>query len=286
MSLLTSLTSAVSGLDAFQEQMDVIGNNIANVDTTGFKAVSTTFADSFSDTLRVATGATSTTSGSSSIQVGTGVSVTSTPSNWTQGAINTTGVSSDLAVSGNGFFTVKDTVTGNSYVTRDGEFTTDSQGYLVTATGERVQGFSDAALSTTGDIKIDLTGMPATSDPNSSIVSYSIDGQGKVNVNLSDGTSFVRGQVLLQNFQDPGALTKEGNNLFSGMAAAGPTTANPVAPGTAGLGTIQSGAVESSNVDLSTEMANLITAQRAFEANSKIITTSDEMLQTLVNMKR
>ena len=96
----------------------------------------------------------------------------------------------------------------------------------------------------------------------------------------------MRGQVLLQNFQDPSALTKEGNNLFSGMATAGPTTANPAPPGTAGLGTIQSGALESSNVDLSTEMANLITAQRAFEANSKIITTSDEMLQTLVNMKR
>src|SRR5690348_2054235 len=102
MSLLTSLTSAVSGLIGFQEQMDVIGNNIANVDTTGYKSANTTFADSFSNTLRVATGATSTTSGSSSIQIGTGVSVTSTPSNWTQGAINTTGAASNLAVSGNG----------------------------------------------------------------------------------------------------------------------------------------------------------------------------------------
>jgi flagellar hook protein FlgE len=283
MGLLTSLNSAVSGLDAFQDQMDIIGNNIANVDTTGFKAGSITFGDSFSDTLRVATGATSTTSGASSIEIGTGVTITSTPSNWTQGTINTTGVSTDLAVSGTGFFEVKDTVTGDMYVTRDGEFKLDANGFLITATGERVQGFTDGSLGTRGDIQINTTG---AANPAAGMTSFSIDGQGNVTVNMGDGTSFLRGQVLLQNFQDPSALVSEGNNLFSGQALAGPTTTNPATPGSNGLGTLQSGAVEGSNVDLSNEMANLITAQRAFEANSKIITTSDEMLQTLVNMKR
>ena len=102
---------------------------------------------------------------------------------------------------------------------------------------------------------------------------------------LSDGTTFTRGQVLLQNFQDPQALISQSGNLYSNQAAAGPLTAMS-APGSSGLGSIQSGALELSNVDLSSEMANLITAQRGFEANSKIVTTSDEVLQTLVNMKR
>jgi len=283
--MLTSLTSAVSGLESFQQQMNVIGNNIANVDTTGFKAARTEFGDAFSNTLRVSSGGTSTTSGSDSVQIGTGVTITGVTNDWTPGALNNTGVLSDLAVSGNGFFMVRDTVTNAQYATRAGDFSLDANGYLVTGTGERVQGFSDSGLASRGDVKIDTTGMPATSDPNASVVSYSVDGQGKVNVKLSDGTSFTRGQVLLQNFQDPQALVNEGSNLFSGMALAGPLSAS-AAPGSSGLGSIQSGALELSNVDLSNEMANLITAQRAFEANSKIITTSDELLQNLVNMKR
>jgi flagellar hook protein FlgE len=285
MPLLTSLGSAVSGLDNFQELMNVIGNNIANVDTTGYKSASVDFADAFSQTLQNATGATSTTSGAASVQVGTGVTTTAIPSNWGQGAITSTGVASNVAVSGNGFFVVRDTVSNTTYVTRAGDFRVDANGYLVTPTGERVQGFSDAGLTTQGDIKIDLTGEPATSDPTAGMVSYTINAQGKVTVNLSDGTSFTRGQILLQNFADPSELTKQGNNLFSNMAAAGPLTTSS-APGSSGLGKLQAGALESSNVDLSNEMANLITAQRAFEANSKIVTTSDEMLQTLVNMKR
>src|SRR5581483_1848609 len=259
--------------------------NIANVDTTGFKAGVVDFADAFSNTLRAPGGGSSTTSGSSSVQVGTGVAITGIVNNWNQGALSTTGISSNLAIAGNGFFMVRDTTSNAQYATRAGAFSVDQNGYLVTDTGERVQGFSDSALSTLGDVKIDTTGMPATSDPNARVSSFSVNGQGKVTVNLSDGTSFVRGQVMLQNFQDPGALINQGNNLYSNMAEAGPLVAIEP-PGMFGLGNIQSGALELSNVDLSNEMAGLITAQRAFEANSKIVTTSDEVLQNLVNMKR
>ncbi len=283
--MLTSLNSAVSGLDNFQEEMDVIGNNIANVDTVAFKSNHVDFGDAFSNTLRVATGATSTTSGGSTIQVGTGVTTTGIGADWTQGSISTTGSASDAAISGNGYFIVRDTITNAQYATRAGDFKVDSNGYLTTQSGERVQGFSDAGLTTLGDIKIDTTGEPASADPAAGVVSYTIGGQGKVTVNLSDGTSFVRGQIMLQKFSDPSVLVKQGNNLYSGLTNAGPLAAL-TAPGSAGLGTIQSGALESSNVDLSNEMASLITAQRAFEANSKIVTTSDEMLQTLVNLKR
>jgi len=273
--MLTSLSSAVSGLDSFQQDMDVIGNNIANINTDGYKASRVNFADAFSDTLQAA--------GSGTVQVGTGVYDQNISNNWTQGAITSTGVTTDLAISGNGFFTVKDPTSGSSYVTQDGNFSVDSSGYLVTGGGQQVQGYSDAALSTLGSIKIDNTGAP--SGDTAAVSSFTIDSAGKVNVTLADGITFTRGQVLVQNFQDPQALVSQTGNLFNNQANAGPTTATPVAPGTNGLGTIQSGYLEISNVDLSQEMANLITAQRGFEANSKLVTTSDEVLQTLVNMK-
>jgi len=281
--MLSSLTSGVSGLESFQQDMDVIGNNIANLNTAGYKAATVNFADAFSNTLQMPSGSTSSSSGSNTVQVGTGVAITGIDNNWSQGAMNTTGVPSDLAISGNGFFVVKDTVTGASYVSRAGDFSVDANGYLVTDSGERVQGYTDGTLSTVGSIQINATGAP--NGDTSPMTSYSVDGQGNVNVQLADGTSFVRGQVLLQNFADPQKLVNEGNNLYSNMAEAGPLAA-AAAPGSSGLGNIQAGALELSNVDLSNEMANLITAQRAFEANSKIITTSDEALQTVVNMKR
>jgi flagellar hook protein FlgE len=281
--MLSSLISGVSGLESFQQEMDVIGNNIANINTTGYKASTVNFADAFSNTLQAPSPGTTNSSGSNSEQVGTGVTIASIGNNWNAGAATSTGIPSNLAISDNGFFVVKDTISGASYVTRAGDFVKDSNGYLVTNTGERVQGYSDAALSTLGDIKIDTTGAPA--GDTSPMASYSIDGQGKVNVTLADGTSFVRGQVLLQNFQAPQKLINEGNNLYSNMSEAG-GLAVPTAPDSNGVGKLQGGALELSNVDLSNEMANLITAQRAFEANSKIITTSDEALQTVVNMKR
>ena len=274
--MLNSLSSAVSGLDSFQQDMDVIGNNIANINTDGFKSARVNFADTFSDVLAA---------GTDSVQVGTGVFDQSITNDWGQGAVNATGVSTDLAVSGNGFFVVQDPTTNMQYVTQDGAFSVNASGYLVTAGGQQVQGYSDAGLSTLGSIKIDATGAPATAAPDATVSSFAINAQGMVNVTLSDGTTFTRGQVLLQNFQDPQALINQSGNLYSNQANAGPMTTTPNAPGSNGLGQIQSGYVEISNVDLSAEMANLITAQRGFEANSKIVTTSDELLQTLVNMK-
>ena len=278
MPLLPSLNSAVSGLDAFQQQMDVIGNNIANVDTVGFKTANVDFADRFSDALGMS-------GAGNQIQMGTGVSIDGIVSNFSQGTISSDGVASNVAVNGSGFFVVRDPLTNTQYVTRAGDFQVDSNGYLVTPNGDRVQGYSDAGLTTFGDIKIDTTGMPATSNPNATITSYNIDASGKINITLSDSTTFTRGQLLLQNFAAPQNLVNAGNNLFTNTASAGGLAA-PVAPGASGTGTIQSSALELSNVDLSNEMATLITAQRAFEANSKVITTSDELLQTLVNMKR
>jgi flagellar hook protein FlgE len=283
--MLTALSSAVSGLDAYQEQMDIIGNNIANLNTTGFKSATGNLVDSFSDTLQAATAATGNDNAMDAIQIGTGVTTASVTSDWSEGAINSTGVVSNLAINGNGFFVVQDPTTGAQYVTQDGTFSVNTAGYLVDSSGMQVMGYSNSGLSTTGPIQINTTGMPSTSNPNAGITSYTINSAGVITVNLSDGTSFARGQVLLQNLSNPEALTSVGNNLYSNMANAGPLSAAG-APGSGSLGTIQSGALELSNVDLSAQMADLIVAQRAFEANSKIVTTSDELLQDVVNMKR
>lgn len=287
--MLTSLSSGVAGMQNFQTSLDVIGNNIANSNTAAFKSGRADFADALSDTLQSPTQATANSSGTAPVQVGVGVQTVAVQNMFTQGSINPTGVPSDLAVSGNGFFVVKDPTTQQTFVTRDGQFTVDSNGYMVTAKGMRLQGYTDGSLSTIGDVQIDGTGSPSTTTPPPSMKDYTIDSQGQINVTMSDGSVFVRGQVLLQSFQNPQALVKEGNNLFSGIALAGPlggTSPQAQAPSTNGLGKIQSQALEASNVDLTTEFANMITAERGFQANSRIITTSDEILQDILGMKR
>ncbi len=287
--MLRSLTSAISGLQNFQERMDVIGNNIANVNTTGFKSGRVDFSDSFSQTLRTSSAGGASSSSVSAMQIGSGVTTGAIRNLYTQGAVARTGVPTDLAIAGDGYFVVRDPINDLEFASRAGDFRIDDKGFMATNTGQRLQGFSDAGLTTIGDLQIDLTGIPATSDPAATIASWAIDGEGKININLSDGTQFTRGQILLQNFSDPQALVKEGNSLFSGMGAAGPlggATPTPGAPGQNGLGSIQAGALELSNVDLANEFSSMITAQRAFQATARIISTSDEMLQELVNLKR
>jgi flagellar hook protein FlgE len=288
--MLRSLNSGLSGIQQFQGRLDVIGNNIANSNTLAYKTARADFADAFSQTLAVSSPGTTGTAGTAGMQIGSGVSTSAIKNLFTQGVLTSTGIQTDLSISGEGFFMVKDPVSGVEYATRAGDFRLDANGYLVSNTGLRAQGFANSGLTTRGDLQIDGTGRPATSDPAASVMGYSIDKEGRINVYLSDNTEFVRGQVLLQTFRDPQALLKEGNNLYSGISAAGPLGGNASpqaeAPGTNGLGRVQAGALELSNVDLANEFASLITTQRGFQASARIITTSDEVLQELVNMKR
>ncbi len=273
--MVSSLTSGVSGIQQFQNKLDVIGNNIANSDTYGFKSGRTDFEDSFSQSMQ-------STGGGGIVQVGSGVGTSSVASNFTQGQTTKTGIVSDLAVQGDGYFVVRNAASGDTYATRAGNFHLDADRYLVTPDGLRVQGYTDAGAGTVGDIQINDTGKP--DGETSSLASWKVDPDGKVQVTLGDSTSFTRAQVLLQRFQDPTALKKEGNNLYSGMSDAGPLAA-PGIPNTNGLGKVLGGQLESSNVDLAGEMTNLISTQRAFQANARIITTTDEMLQEVVNLK-
>jgi flagellar hook protein FlgE len=156
------------------------------------------------------------------------------------------GAANDLTILGNGFFVVRDPSNNTSYVTQTGCFNLDAKGYLVTDTGARVQGCTDGALSSLGDIQINATDLPPTSAPGSAMLCHSIDECGKITVHLSDGSSFLRGQIMLQNFQEPQALVCEGNRLYSNMSDAGPLPAF-ADPGSNGLGAIQAGVLEFAN---------------------------------------
>ena len=275
--MLNSLSTAVSGLQQFQQRIDLIGNNIANVNTVAYKNVRATSADSFSNSLQNALGG--------GIQIGTGVATSDVSENFKEGSRMATFRGTDLAVVGNGFFVVRDPNSSATFATRDGTFDFDPAGYLVTAGGYRVQGFTDAAGTQRGDLRRDLAGAPAGTPADAKITAAKFDSDGKLQLTLDTGASFTRGQVLLQDFAAPNSLLKYGQNLYANLDGAGPL-AQPSAPNTGGLGKIEVGSLEMSNVDLAGEFSDLITAQRAFQANSRIISTSDEVLQDLINLKR
>jgi flagellar hook protein FlgE len=291
MSLIGIMGSGVSAMETFEKGLEVIGNNIANVNTTGFKAGTVSYADSFSNVLQSSSPAPSSGSGSDqdTIEIGTGVGIQSTSTNFGQGSLSQTGVPTDLGISGNGFFVVKNPTDSTEMVTRAGNFSFDSNGYLVDAEGDQVQGLTGGSAgtppSTVGPIKL---GTPPTG---TTLQSYAFDTSGNLVETYSDGSTATTNQILMQNFSDPQALTSVGNNNYVGMSAANPTTGSLTlsgtsnAPNTNGLGAIQSGTLELSNVDLTNEFANLITTQRSFEAGSRLITVSDTLLEDIVNLK-
>jgi flagellar hook protein FlgE len=299
MSLIGTMGSGVSALRTFMKGLEVIGNNIANVNTTGFKASEAKYADSFSNILQRSSPSSASSSNTSSAGVGTGVSLAGVNVNFTQGSLASTGKDTDLGISGNGFFLVKNPTDGQVFATRAGDFRWDDQGYLVTTKGYRVQGLKGGSTATpldetslAGDIRMGQNLPAATGTPpvTPQVQSVSIDHAGNVIEFYSNGASASTNRVLLQNFNDPSALTKEGGNLYSAFSPAGPITATVTgtgnSPGKDGMGVIQSGTLELSNVDLTDQFANLITTQRSFQAGSRLVTVSDSVLEEIVNLKR
>src|SRR5580658_10046731 len=276
MSLIGTMDSGVSALATYEQGLEVIGNNIANVNTNGFKGANAQYADSFSDILQ---GSTTSASGSTpAMQIGTGVKLAAVTTDFSQGQISTTSVPTDLAISGNGFFIVKNPTSGELFATRDGEFSINSSGFLVDSQGNMVQGLTGGSAgsppTTVGNIEL---GTPPTG---TQLQSIAVDNQGNFVETYSDGSTATTNVVLLQNYDNPQALENVGNNLYTNMSAAGPiggsglSAANNTA-GTGGLGNIQAGAIEGSNVDLTQQFSDLITTQRSFEAASRLITVSD-----------
>ena len=258
--MIRSLYIAKTGMDAQQTQMDVISNNLANISTTGFKGSRAVFQDLIYQTLRQP-GAQSSqqTQIPSGTQIGTGVHLVATERLQTQGNLTQTNNQFDLAVQGAGFFQVL-MPDGTTSYTRDGSFTQNSQGQLVTSSGYPLQ--------------------PAITIPaNATNVTIGNDGTVTTTVGSTQPTA---GNIQLATFINPTGLQSQGQNLYQETASSGTPTVGT--PGTNGAGTLNQGYVESSNVNVVAELVNMIQAQRSYEINSKSITASDQMLQKLEQM--
>ena len=260
--MLRSLWIAKTGMDAQQTQMDVIANNLANVSTTGFKASRTVFEDLLYQNERQP-GAQSTqqTQLPSGLQIGLGVRPIATERIFTQGSPTLTSNAKDVAINGNGFFQVL-MPDGSTAYTRDGSFQLDNQGQLVTASGYPIQ--------------------PALTIPPTA-TSLTIGTDGVVTITQGNSQLPVQvGSLQLATFVNPAGLDSIGENLYLETGSSG--TAATTVPGLNGSGTLMQNYVEGSNVNVAAELVNMIQTQRSYEMNSKAITTSNEMLQRLVQM--
>ena len=251
-----ALWIAKTGLDAEQTRMSVIANNLANVNTTGFKRDRAVFEDLMYQNIRQA-GASSTedTSLPSGLYLGTGVRTVSTQKLHTQGNIVQTNNSFDVAIQGNGFFQINHP-DGSIVYTRDGSFGMDANGQLVTQNGYRIE--------------------PAITVP-ANTLSVTIGSDGTVSALVAGNTTPTAiGNITLARFINPTGLEAIGDNLYRETASSGPAQVDT--PGTNGAGTLIQGSLESSNVNVVEELVNMIETQRAYEMNSKAISTTDDML--------
>lgn len=272
--MLRSLYSGISGMRGFQIKLDVIGNNIANVNTAGFKAGRVMFKDILSQTMSGVTAPVDGRGGANAQQVGLGVTISAIDTIHTPGSAMTTNVPTDLRINGDGFFAVKVTEDQEvPYLTRAGNFTVDAARQIVNGDGMLV---------------MDSGGEPIVLGDE--VNSFSIAQNGEIIVVNADGTSTPSGIFIgVVAITNPAGLEKLGGNMYRVTPNAMPDGEFEVGfaddPET-GTGSIIAGQLEMSNVDLTVEFTEMIVAQRAFQANSRIITTSDEILQEVVNLKR
>jgi len=275
--MLRSMYSGVSGMKGFQTKLDVIGNNIANVNTIGYKKSTINFQDLLSQNLS--------SSGVNPMQVGLGSTTSAINVVHTPGSFMTTGVGTDLAVIGDGFFVVQNPTangTAGQYLTRAGNFVVEADGDLVTTQGYNV-------LDNDGDkINVNTFATTTGTPPVPTILtfdSFTINRLGEVIGKEANGDETKITDIGIAQPQNPAGLSKFGGSLYELNSKADPNTMAQLlaAPKTFEIAT---GMLEMSNVDLTEEFTEMIIAQRGFQANSRIITTSDEILQEVVNLKR
>ncbi|MCK5293591.1 MAG: flagellar basal-body rod protein FlgG [Arcobacteraceae bacterium] len=262
--MVRGLYTAAAGMNAQQNNIDVTSNNIANVNTTAFKKDRTEFTDLMYQSLNYTANATSdNTTNPTGMDVGLGVKVSGVQKSFLQGSLKETGNDLDIAIQGKGFFKIE-TPTGEEVFSRDGSFKRDSEGAMVTAQGYKL--------------------IPEIVIPNT-LTNISIAPDGTVSaMNPTDGTISTLGQITLTDFINPAGLAPKGNGLYSSTTVSG----DPIEglAGSEAFGSLQQGMLESSNVQLVNAMVDLITAQRAYESNSKSLTTTDQMLQQVNQLKR
>ena len=255
-----SMWVAKTGLDAQQTRMNVISNNLANVNTTGFKRDRAVFEDMLYQNVKQAGGQTDANSQApTGLMLGTGVRIVATEKLHSQGNMITTQSPLDLAISGDGYFQIAKG-DGSLAYTRDGGFKISATGQLVTSSGALLQ--------------------PAITIPNTAS-SVTIGRDGTVSIELTTGGAQVLGQIQIARFVNPSGLQSLGQNLMKDTPASG--APQVLAPGVAGAGSLMQGTLEASNVNVVEEMVNMIETQRAYEINSKAISAVDGMLRFLNN---
>ena len=329
--MLRCMYSGISGMRANQTKLDVIGNNIANVGTTAFKASSARFKDMIYQSSAEATSPTSTKGGTNAKQIGLGAQVSSINKIMGQGSAMSTGRSLDVCVDGDGYLivgkgaiTASNAVTDNTFedgggttgddkldvlYTRDGNLTLDYQGNLLTADGYRVMGYNvDGALTyddTNGitaayvdadNATVDSTALRPLAIPyqvgDQPVKSFEISKDGLITVVLGDGTRGAIGQIAMASFKNPEGLTDIGGNLQQISPNSGAVIirsgigTDTGSDNSKGFGDFIQGALEGSNVDLTEQFTDMITATRSFQAASKMVTTGDEILQTITGLMR
>ena len=262
---MQALHTAATGMAAQELNVQVISNNIANLRTTGFKKQTAAFQDLIYEHVR-RVGAQASEQGTIlpvGIDIGGGVKTVGTPRTMTQGTLSTTGNDLDLAISGEGFFKIQ-MPDGTFQYTRDGTFQMDNTGRLVTTQGNPVQPTITVPQNASG---------------------LTVNTQGQVSVTLPGTTaSTIIGQIGLTRFINKGGLQPVGNNLFTDTPSSGPPQDGLATAD--GLGSITQGSLEQANVDVVSEMSDLIAAQRAYELNAKVITAADQMLQSTAALFR
>lgn len=279
--MMPSLYSGISGLNAHQRRMDSIGNNVANVNTLGYKSSYTTFKESYINTIR------SPNIGTPGMQIGLGVNIGGITRRFTSGMLTETGISTNMSVNGNGWFVVDDGTDPAAtplYLTRAGDFVVDvvdaNTINLITPDGKKLCGSDGTNLQ--------LINLDPTSG--NDLASFSVAADGTITLIDTAGTSETLGggtpiKVKVATFQNNNGLKVEGANLYSWTPAAGGAGIDTVY-NVAAAGDVLQGYVENSNTDLAREFTDMIVAQRGFQANAKTVTTSDEILMELMSIKR
>ncbi len=266
-----SFYTSLSGLKNAQTQLNVIAHNIANAETTGFKKSRVEFSD-------IVAG--SAYSNPRLIQ-GIGSTVEAINQNFAMGPMEQTGSALDLAISGDGFFTMKNPTTGDTLYTRNGSFSIDESGNVRDGSNNRLQIFEDGADPLV-DAPVDAV-IPATNTAGANFAGVTVSEDGSLVASYADGSNETIGRVALANFIAPTGLRQVGSSNWETTGISG--AAQYGYPAEGNYGSIRSGALERSNVDIAEELVGLITAQRYFQANAKAIDTATQVSQTVLNMR-
>ncbi len=268
-----TLSTSLNGLKNAQTELNVISNNLANAETSGFKKSRVNFSD-------IVAGSAYT---NPKLVQGIGSTVKSIDQNFSTGAINSTGSALDMAINGEGFYTVVSPINGDVYYTRNGNFTTDSTGNIVDQSNNIVQVLAYDSATGTYAATPSNGNLPKVNGAGAAYAGVQVKTDGKIVAAYADGTTTTVGKIALAAFVSPSGLLPMGTQQWQATGLSG--AASYFQPTTNGMGNILSGSLEASNVDMAEEMVGLITSQRFFQANAKAIDTATQIADAVINLR-